>query len=180
MSVRTKKIAFGGLLLALFCIVMYIDSIFPLLDRSFLLLGSFFVMTAIIELGFAGGIIFYVSALVLGMIILPVKSGIVLFGIFFGLYALEKYFAELIPYRFIRIIIKLVFANISLAIAYFLFRSFLFDAFPDRVAGIDISIPLIVIFLVVYQIIFLLYDWFLSLFAIYYYKNISTKLKINM
>jgi len=176
----TRKLAFGGILLALFMALMYLDSIFPLLDRSFLILGSFFVMAAIMELGKSGGIVFYIAAAVLGLALLPDKSGIILFILFFGLYPLEKYFAELIPSRLLQLLAKLLMANVSLAVLLLAYKAIFMDILPENLAGLDWSSNLmLLVILLLYQAFVIFYDWFLSLFAAFYRKKISGRLRIG-
>lgn len=179
MRMKTKKIAFGGILLAVFTVLMYVDAVFPVLDRSFLLLSGLFVMTALIEYGAGYGVTFYVSSLIIGLLILPEKSGIVLFAAFFGLYPLIKFFIDKLTKRVLRIVLKLVAGNVLLVIVYCILKLFGFlELFvPESIEIASLTAGIVIALQFVYQIAVLIYDYFLTLFSRLYNSSLRKHFK---
>lgn len=179
MTKKANKIAFGGMLLALLIVLMYIEAVFPLMDRSFLLLSGVFVMTAIIEYSIRYGFSFYLSAVVLGLIVTPEKSGVIMFAGFFGLYPMVKFFIDKLESRVLRIILKLAVGNILLAIGYTVLKLLGFmEALIPKIVGMETTtLQVIVGILVIYQIAVIVYDYFLSLYEKFYNNRIRRHIK---
>ena len=172
---KVFKIAFGGILLALFSIFMYFESISPVLNRTMLVLSTLFVMLAVIELGVKLGMTFYIAASLLGFLILPDKTGIIMFVLFFGPYAIVKYFAEKINGRFKSLAVKFAFFNVMLLVLFLGFRSIFDSIVPQSVLNIDMKWIYVIIVLVL-EVAFYLYDAALSVFSFFYTSRIRSKL----
>lgn len=80
MHVKTKMMAFGGLLLALCVLCMALGSVFETGTLFFLATGSYFVGIVIREMGMKMGVAFYLAAVLLGVILAPNKFYVLTFA----------------------------------------------------------------------------------------------------
>lgn len=151
----SKKIAYGGILLAINIILLMIINIIPINTLFLMGLASLIVSIIIMEFGIKSGIAFYLGSIILGFIVMANKSQWILYSLTFGLYGLVKYIIEQNKSIYIEYTLKIVFANVMIFIAYFLIKSFVY-------------IPMNIIILLFAQIIFLLYDYMYTLFIDYY------------
>ncbi len=85
MHVKTKMMAFGGLLLALCVLCMVLGSVIETGTLFFLAAGSYFVGIVIREMGMKMGVAFYLAAVLLGVILAPNKFYVISFAAM-GLY----------------------------------------------------------------------------------------------
>lgn len=79
MHVKTKTLAFGGLLLALTIVFMALGSIIETSTLFLLAAASFFVGIVVREFGLKAGAVFYLAAVLLGFIIAPNKFYVLTF-----------------------------------------------------------------------------------------------------
>ena len=80
---NTRKVALGGILLALTVIILYAESVMPTSKLSLYALSSFFVSVIVIESGIRAGWIFYVASSLLALIIIPDKIALIPYLVFF-------------------------------------------------------------------------------------------------
>ena len=73
MHVKAKKMAFGGMLLALTIVCMLLGSIIETSTLFLLAAASFFVGIVLREFGEKTGIAFYIAGVLLGLIVAPNK-----------------------------------------------------------------------------------------------------------
>lgn len=74
---KTFKIALGGICLALTLIFMFGASFVPGIELTLFAIASLFTAVMIIETGVGGGIMLYIGAALLGLILLPNKPAMV-------------------------------------------------------------------------------------------------------
>ena len=157
---RSKAAALGGILLALEIVVLYAESLAPTGRLSLFALSSFFVSVIVCELGIKAGWLFYAGSALLSLALVPDKTGLLPYIIFFGLYGIIKYYAERFKNRVFEYLFKYVFFNLCLILAYYLAR----ELFIGQMV-ISISPWLFVPGL---EIAFAVYDYVYSLFIQYY------------
>ncbi|MDP4092558.1 MAG: hypothetical protein Q8920_04285, partial [Bacillota bacterium] len=90
-SINVKRTAFGGILLALSAVTLFLATTLPTSRFALYALSSFYVAVFIMEFGIKAGWIFYTASCLLGFI--AVRGGIsgwVLYILFFGLYSTIK------------------------------------------------------------------------------------------
>ncbi|HCS74861.1 MAG TPA: hypothetical protein DIW17_13420 [Clostridiales bacterium] len=165
----TKEIAFGGIMLALSVLVLYMASMAPTGRLSLYALSSFFVSVIVIESGIKAGWLFYTASSLLSLLLIPDKLGLLPYFLFFGLYGLIKYYLEKISNRVAEYLLKFVYFNLCLLLAWLLIKE-VFLALVE----LPISIRLIVIAL---QVVFFIYDWVYSLVIQAYRDRIRKILK---
>lgn len=108
---RTRLLALCAVLSALGVILLYLGSIFEVIDLSMAVLASFLAIILTIEVG--GGypwLVYGVTAL-LSLLLLPNKFSAVTYTAFLGFYPIIKEKLEKIPMRALRLLVKLLVFN---------------------------------------------------------------------
>jgi len=85
------------MLCALCVVLMLIGSLIEVVDLSAAALASFAIIFAVIELGGAYPTLIWLSASVIGILLLPGKLPAVYFSMFFGWYPIAKNYFERLP-----------------------------------------------------------------------------------
>ena len=135
MHVNAKKIAFGGLMLALTLVCITLGSVIETNTLFLLAAASFFVGIAVRETNLAGGGAFYLAGVLLGLIVSPNKLYVVSYAAM-GLYILAVEFAwgrlgllpEKVNRRRLFWVIKYLVFNLMYLPAVYFFRNLLFSA----------------------------------------------------
>ncbi len=151
----SRKIAYGGMLLALNCIILLLINILPINTLFLLGLSSLPIAVVIMEYGPKAGVIFYMGSFLLSFMILANKSQWILYIFTFGIYGLVKYMIEKDRSFVQEYVLKLLSANILIIITYFILRPFIY-------------IPVNIITIIVFEISFIIYDFVYSKFIDYY------------
>lgn len=161
----SKKMAFGGILLALEAIFFMLINFVPMNTIFFMVIASFISSIVIIEFGEKTGTIFTFASILLSFMIIGNKVQWFIYAISFALYGLVKSLIERGRSMGTEYCIKLVFANIVFAIMYFVLKSFLTEVQYMSVLFVGLNAT------------FLIYDLFYSQFIRMYEnkfrKNIS-------
>lgn len=151
----SRKIAYGGMLLALNCIILLLINILPINTLFLFGLSSLPIAVVIMEYGPKAGIIFYMGSFLLSFMLLANKSQWILYIFTFGIYGLVKYMIEKDRSFVKEYVLKLLSANILIIITYFILRPFIY-------------IPVNIITIIVFEISFIIYDFVYSKFIDYY------------
>lgn len=159
----SKKVAYGGILLAVNIILLLFLNIIPTNTLLIMGLASLPISIVIMEFGPKSGVAFYIASIVLGFIVMTNKSHWVIYVFTFGVYGLIKYIIERDLPVYVEILLKLVFANIVLVFLHFILKPFLY---------IPVKLGLIAMF----EVVFILYDYMYSSFIDYYNNKLKNKL----
>lgn len=162
----SRKIAYGGILLALNIILLMLTNIIPINTLFLMGLASLPISIVIMEWGPKMGLAFYIGSMILSFIVMANKAQYILYIFTFGIYGLVKYILERYKSIYAEYILKLLFANVVVIVLYFILKPFVF-------------IPINIITFVVFQIAFVVYDFMYSSFIDYYNSKIRRLLKIN-
>ena len=162
----SKKIAYGGILLSLNAILLILVNIVPFNTIFLLGLASFPISIVIMEWGLLSGISFYISSVILGLIIMNSKSQWLVYTFTFGIYGLAKYIIEKDRNIFIEYILKLGFANVVGLILYIIMKQFIY-------------VPLNIVSVGIFEVVFIIYDYMYSRFIDYYQLKLKKLIKIN-
>lgn len=160
----SKKIAYTGILLALNIILLLLSNIIPINTVFFMGLASFLISIVIMEYGFKLGILFYIASSVLSFLVLSNKAQWLIYIFTFGIYGLIKYLVEKDRPFYIDILLKLVYANLSILSLYFMIKGIIY-------------IPINIFTILVFQFAFLIYDHVYTLFIDYYEQRIRKIIK---
>ena len=89
---ETSTVALGGICLALTVIFLFGASFVPGAEMTLYALSSLFVAVMVIEKGPKSGVILFVAAVILGLLLVPNKLGMLPYICFFGYYGVLKYY----------------------------------------------------------------------------------------
>lgn len=161
---KTFKLALGGICLALSVVFMFGASFVPGVELTLYALSSLFIAVMIIETGVKGGILLYVAAILLGLLIVPNKIGILPYACLFGLYGILKYFIEKIKNPIMQVGLKVLFFAGVLSAAFYGFQGLLLGNvdLPDLPAAVLLAAGILFL---------LLYDWIYTLLIRIYRKR---------
>lgn len=163
---NTKKIATGGVLLALSVVTLFGATFVPGVELTLYALTSAYVAVIVIEFNAAAAWLFYIASVLLSAILVPNKGGLIPYVIFFGVYAIVKYWIEKSKKlaQPVEIVLKLLFCNGMLALGYVVFGAM----FTGAIQLPDAALPIL---LAGAQLFFLAYDYILTLVIGFWLKR---------
>lgn len=162
---KAKEITLSAILIALTIIILYLNLLLPISTISILTLASLLIPIALIRGSMKSAILVYISSSIIGLFLIPINI-ILLYILFFGIYGIVKYFIEKINNMPLEILFKIIFFNIILFISFFIFKTFI---------SIQITKLPISLFWIMAQVVFLIFDYALSLLITFYLEKIHTK-----
>lgn len=140
---------------------------------GFMALASLFSVAAVVECGKASATAVFVLASVIGFVILPDKSPLAFYTLFFGYYPIIKSIAENLKKPALQWSVKLAVFNCALTVIFVFMRELLmlrfFDKLPEAYLGVAIYIA--------FNIIFIIYDIGLSKLIGFYMYRIHNKIR---
>lgn len=168
MLLKSKNIAYLGVLLALNQVFIILSSIIKTNTLLLFSLAALMIGIVIVEFGAKNGVLFYIASSILGFFLTTNQVEIVTYILFFGMYSIVKYAIERASYsmkyaKIFELTTKLIFFNLVALCIYFLLREF---------AVIKLYWWLILIA----EIAFVVYDYAFSIFINYYITKIKPKI----
>ncbi len=168
MLLKSKTIAYLGVLLALNQVFIVLSSIIKTKTLLLFSLAALMIGIVIVEFGSKNGVLFYIASSILGFFLTTNQVEIVTYILFFGMYSIIKYAIEKAAFsmkfaKVFEITTKLLFFNLVALCIYFLLREF---------AVIKLYWWLILIA----EISFIVYDYAFSIFINYYITKIKPKI----
>lgn len=160
----SRRVAYGGILLAINIILLLLTNIIPINTLFLMGLASLPISIVIMEFGPSTGIGFYIGSVILGYLVMTSKAQWLLYACTFGVYGIIKYAIERDRPIFIEMILKLLFANIVMIILSILLNAFVY-------------IPINLISILTFQVIFIVYDYMYTSFIDYYNTKIKKIIK---
>lgn len=160
----SRKVAYGGILLALNIILLLLVNIIPINTLFLLGLSSLPIAIVIMEYGPKAGIIFYIGSVLLSFIIMVNKTQWVIYIFTFGIYGLVKYIIENNRSFIQEYILKLLVANILIIFVYIILKEFVY-------------IPINIFTILVFEIAFIVYDFMYSQFIDFYNEKLRRLIK---
>lgn len=160
----SRKVAYGGILLALNIILLLLVNIIPINTLFLLGLSSLPIAIVIMEYGPKAGIIFYTGSVLLSFIIMANKAQWVIYIFTFGIYGLVKYIIENNRSFIQEYILKFLAANILIIFVYIILKEFVY-------------IPINIFTILVFEIAFIVYDFVYSQFIDFYNDKLRRLIK---
>lgn len=160
----SRKVACGGLLLSINIILLLLINVIPINTLFLMGLASLPISIVIMEWGPKSGIAFYIASVVLGFIVMANKAHWIIYILTFGLYGIVKYMIEKDRSIYIEYLLKIVFVNIIIAVIYFLLKPFVY-------------IQINVITILLFEVVFIVYDHVYTLFIEYYNQKLIKFIK---
>ena len=171
MNLKTKKTTLCAMMAALSVAFMFIGNLFPTGRMGFMAIASLFTVSIVIHYGYILAVLMFVVSTILGLLILPDKTPIAFYALFFGYYPIIKSFAER-KKRVMSWIIKMFVFNIALTVIFIFMKELLllrfFEKLSENILGIVIYIT--------FNVIFIVYDIGLSRLIGFYMTNIYNKI----
>ena len=127
MSKRVRVITSSALLISLTMVFLYLSTVLPNVQLGLVAAASLFVAAQVIETNLMGGLYVFIGSCILGFLIVPDKTSLILYSLFFGYYPLVKSLAERPKKAVLRWGIKLVVMNTALAVILGFFGELIFD-----------------------------------------------------
>lgn len=155
----SKKVAYSGILLGVHTILLILINIIPMNTLFIMGISSLIISIIIMEFGPKSGVVFYLASIILSFLVINNKAQWVLYNLTFGVYGLIKYIIEQDRSIYLEYILKIIFANILLMITYFILRGFIY-------------IPINMLIIIVFQVVFMIYDSVYTKFIDYYETKI--------
>ncbi len=171
MKNKTRTITLSALLTALTLVFLYLANIIPTSRLGIVAVASLFAVASVVEAGIVSSVFVFVGSSIIGALILPDKTTVMLYVLFFGYYPFIKSIAEKIRPRAVQWIIKLAVFNASFTLIWYLFKSLLFN-------GSYLDTNLIFVYSAV-NIVFVLFDVGLTKLITFYIVRISKNIKKN-
>ncbi len=166
---KTQSIAIGGMLTALAAVIMLVSNLVPSGMYTFPAAAGIIVYIISVCSGRSYSWVSFVVLSVLSMILCADKQAPLCFILFLGYYPLIKELLETIRLKIVVYILKVLIFNTAAAAVYLLLK-FVFLVPDEEYVIFGVNLPLV--FLLLLNIIFLLYDFALTLFFKKYKKKI--------
>lgn len=167
-SKKAFTLALGGICLALTIIFMFAGSFAVGIELTLFAISSMFVAVMIIESGIGGGIILYIAAVIMGLMLVPNKVAIVPYAFFFGYYGIVKYLIEKLPNAAAQIIVKVAFFAVVLSVGLLGFKELLLEA-------IEMPVFPAAVLIIGGTLMLMLYDYIFTLVINIYMVKIKRK-----
>lgn len=172
----TKKITLSSIMTALTLVCLFGSAYIPTGKIALLALTSMCMLVTVTECGVRYGWIQYVATSLLALLLIPAKGQVFLFVGIIGYYPILKLHIESIKNLKLEWLVKIMYFSAMLIIEYFILKYFLLN-YLSLGPIIDLVLAHTVITVLVLEIAFVCYDYFLSFFARYYTNVISKRLK---
>ncbi|ONI39864.1 hypothetical protein AN396_07385 [Candidatus Epulonipiscium fishelsonii] len=160
---RTKDLALGGILTALTVIILYVSTFMPTSTLTLYGIASIITIIAYIRGSLKVGILVYVSSSILCSMFLPPQIYL-MYILFFGHYGILKGLIEGLNRIILEWVLKLLVFNACVFLGAFLFKVIL---------SINVFEQGFIFQLVIGQVVFVVYDYALTLGIDGYYKYFS-------
>ncbi len=172
----TRKLSIASVLAALMSVTLAASVFAPTGKIAFLAIASVCVLVTVIECGTHYAIMAYAAASVICAVFVPFKVQTLTFIAFLGYYPIVKRYIEHLHNLGLEWLAKILFFSAVLVIVYLIFR---YALLPKIELGVIFQfvfdhIPAVVVAL---EVVFVLYDYLLSLFAAYYGNVLQKKWK---
>lgn len=162
---KTHNLALGGLFTALGVIFIYLSNIVPTSKIYLLGIASCIIPLSIITTSIKNSFLIYLSTSILSLLLLGIKGGVIVYITFFGCYGFIKLFVERIRNTPIELLLKLLFFNVDLVLIFIFYRVFFANL-------LNIKLPIYAA-IIMFQLIFLIYDYALTVFIAYINRRLK-------
>ncbi|MDP4119653.1 MAG: hypothetical protein Q8876_01165 [Bacillota bacterium] len=167
MKNNAVKVATGGLVSALCMVCMLITNVFPFGTYALPAIAGMLLIFIVIEFSHKWALLVYLSVSILSVFLTADKEAVLFFIVIFGIYPIIKGKIEVLHSKVIQWIFKLIMFNIGAVIAYFV-SIYILMIPKDSYNIFDLNLPLV--FLLIGNIVFVLYDKGLTNLIIKYVK----------
>lgn len=169
---NSKRTALAGILTALGATVLFLENIFPTGKLGFYVLAGFMLSVVIMECGLSYGWISYATVSVIAFLLVPEKTAVIPYIMFFGIYSLVKSHIERLNKQILEWVLKFAFFNLSL---YFMWNIavHVLALIPQNLFN---ALPIYGVVLIL-QAAFFAFDWIFTLWTHYYLNQVQPKIR---
>lgn len=164
-NINSKKISYkvslGGIVAALCLTMMFLTAVFPPLNMTLPLFAGMLISVVAIEVSPSWALVTYIVVAILSFFITPDKEAAIFFSVLFGYYPVLKDAVDKMKAKLISFIIKLAVFDAAMILIYYI-TVYVFgtvDIFEEFGFLGDVMIPVL---LIVMNLIFVLYDYCLT------------------
>lgn len=165
---KSYRVSLTAMFAALTLIMLYLAAILPTGRLAFYFLSSIFVSAILVERQPVMAFMLYIVVSGLGLLIVPNLAMVLPYVLLFGHYGIGKYYIEKIKDKVTCFILKLLYFDLFLGLAYWLAGALLVGSVLEQ-------LPFWAL-IVLSQAAFVIYDLLYSKVTAYYYNNIRKKL----
>jgi hypothetical protein len=171
---NSAKTALSGIIISLSVFIMFLTRLVPTLTYAMPAIAGFLMVVLVIETDLKTALVAYAAASLLILIVTPDTESYLMYVFFFGYYCILKAKLERIRKRWLEIVIKILVFNIAVAAAYSVFALLLgIDKLMESFG--DFGRYSLLVFLLIGNIIFIIYDFAISNLIEAYIKVIRPK-----
>ncbi|MBR6682071.1 MAG: hypothetical protein IKL40_03705 [Clostridia bacterium] len=168
MKMNAKKISFCAIMSALGCAILYLGSLIEVMDMSMAAIASFLVVICMIEMGGYAPLLVYASTSLLSFLLLPNKTVVLIYLMFFGFYPIIKKHLEKLG-RIWSLVLKLITFNALLV---------LYMIVAEKLLHISLE-PVGLYLVILLNVIFFTLDFALTVFVTAYVVKYRKRLQID-
>ena len=168
---RALQLTMSGVMSGLGVILLYLGSVFEVLDITLAALASFIVVFFVIEFSKLQALALFIVTGILALLILPNKFPAVMYLVFIGYYPILKAIAETKLKKVFSYTFKIITFNAALFLLIFLARKFFRT--PENVFALE------TVFVALANLTFIVYDFALTRLISLYFFKLRSKLKIK-
>lgn len=163
------KVSLGGIVAALCLLMMFMTTVFPVLDMALPLFAGMLITVVAVEVSPSWALVTYVTVSLLSFFITPDKSAAIIFAAYFGYYPILRIYLEKFRLKVIAWLIKFASFCVSMVIIYELLIKLFgtVDLIEEFGFLKEYMVPVL---LAGGVLIFLLYDYTLGLTNLCYLK----------
>ncbi len=121
-------ITLAAVFTALSVVFLYLANLIPTVRLGFAAAASLFAIAAVIETGLVAAAFVFVGSSILGALLLPDKTAVLIYVLFFGYYPIIKSLAERIRPVILNWVIKIAVFEAAFSVIWFLFKNLIFDS----------------------------------------------------
>ncbi len=165
---KSIRVAFCGILTAFCTLLMFLTSLIPIGTYALPALAGVLLIAVVVELGVSWAWPVYLASSLLSLLVAGDKEAAMLYAVFFGYYPILKAIFERIKQRLLAYLLKFAVFNAAMILGYFL-SIWVLGVPKDSFTLFGVSLP--VVFLVLGNIVFLVYDYAVSTLVVTYYHR---------
>lgn len=170
---NSLKIAFCGITTALSILFMFLGGVIYLFSYIMPMLAGVLMIMVKKTFGTSSAVLTYVSTSLLSFILVADKECMLMYVMFFGFYPILKCYLEKIKNKPVRFIVKSVIFNLLMLLV----QVILFYVFGIPFFENEGGIALMVLFVVMLNILFIVYDFMLNKILIVYEIKLEPRIK---
>ena len=172
---NSRQIALGGVFSALCMVLMFLTGLVPFSSYAFPAIAGAMLTVVVLESGTKFALLAYAGVSLLSILVVPDRDAALIFVVFFGYYPIIKEKLERLPARWLEISAKLALFNTAVFGGYAVAIRLLGMAELTEDMG-ELAQYSLLVFVVVSNITFLVYDLALTRYIIIYLHHLRKKL----